>query len=349
MARHRNSTGSRRAWIRRRLLPILVVSVIATAALLVVEPDMGKQAIALLAAGARREAPAGPVGEITSLAGLLARKPEDLKDVDIALMNLLCAEGLPGAEKLDGPAIRRCLHTLDQWARRVKFETDRHLYRLRDPRYADHYNHSEGRLRMEMLVQTLQDDFNVHYNMERVRDPDFTNSKDLFIHGMINDPNGGTCVSMPVVYIAVGRRLGYPLKLVQTKGHLFARWDDPNGERINIEGTGKGGVGFYPDEHYRHWPAEWTDTEKKWARYLVSLSPEEELGQFLTSRGACLLDLGRTGEARLAYAHAYRFARDDATVAGRLLGTCRIEAALLVGARDPRELEASTGTQLKSK
>ena len=33
--------------------------------------------------------------------------------------------------------------------------------------------------------------------------------------------------------MAVGRRLGYPLKLVTTKGHLFVRWEGA-GERFNI-------------------------------------------------------------------------------------------------------------------
>ncbi len=40
---------------------------------------------------------------------------------------------------------------------------------------------------------------------------------------MIADDNGGTCVSMPVLYTAVARRLGYPVKLVLAKGHAFCR------------------------------------------------------------------------------------------------------------------------------
>ena len=32
----------------------------------------------------------------------------------------------------------------------------------------------------------------------------------------------GTCSSLPVLQVAVGRRLGYPLKLVTTKGHQQA-------------------------------------------------------------------------------------------------------------------------------
>ena len=89
--------------------------------------------------------------------------PAELEKVDIAEMNLLCAQGLPGAEKLD---VRKCLSMLDQWALRVKGETERHLYRLTDPGYkdhAEHYKHSEARFRAEWLVTVLQKDVGVHY------------------------------------------------------------------------------------------------------------------------------------------------------------------------------------------
>lgn len=42
-----------------------------------------------------------------------------------------------------------------------------------------------------------------------------------------------------MLYVAIGRRLGYPLKLVECKGHLFVRWEDAK-ERFNIEGTSRG-------------------------------------------------------------------------------------------------------------
>src|SRR4029077_1023599 len=46
-------------------------------------------------------APAAPFKQPRSLPELLAVKSEDLDKVDIALMNLLCAEGLRGSENLD--------------------------------------------------------------------------------------------------------------------------------------------------------------------------------------------------------------------------------------------------------
>jgi hypothetical protein len=52
-----------------------------------------------------------------TLAELLALPPDQLENVDIARIDLLCAEGLPGAESLD---VEQCLRTLDEWARYVK-------------------------------------------------------------------------------------------------------------------------------------------------------------------------------------------------------------------------------------
>lgn len=91
-----------------------------------------------------------------SLEDLLKMTPDHLARVDIARMNLLCATGLASADKLD---LDGCLARLDEWAAHVRYETKRHLYRAHDPRWADHYKHSENWLRAEMLAQVLQEDW----------------------------------------------------------------------------------------------------------------------------------------------------------------------------------------------
>ncbi len=224
---------------------------------------------------------------------------DELRRQDIALINLRCAEDLPGSEDVN---IQKCLATLDQWAQQVRFETERHLYRAHDPRYAKHYRNSEAYLRASMMIQVLQEDLGVKYNMERVRDIDFTKSRDLFIHGMIGHENGGTCVSMPVLYTAIGRRLGYPIYLTTAKAHLFCRWDDGK-EPFNIEGSGNG-FSTFDDDYYLQWPKPISEDEVKAGHYLKSLSPGEELAVFLSARGHCLEDNKRTAEARVCYAQA---------------------------------------------
>jgi hypothetical protein len=219
---------------------------------------------------------------------------------DIASLNALCASNLSGALDMDPKAV---LHKLDTWARSVKVETARHLYRAHDPRWAERYRNSESYLKVELLLQVLQEDCGVHYNRARINDPDFRNSKDLFIHGLVGSDNGGTCVSMPVLYVAIGRRLGYPVYLVLAKRHVFCRWDDGKGERFNFDGAGEG-IAFHPDEFYRTWPAPISDDEVARGEYLKNLTPAEELAVFLATRGHVLYDTGRFAEAHQAYAAA---------------------------------------------
>jgi len=104
-----------------------------------------------------------PAHNPKSLEELLAIPPADLPFCDIARLNLICALGLPGTETLD---IDRCIHTVDKWTNRVEFETRRHLYRAKDPRFAARYGGSKAKLSAEMLSQVLQEDCGVKIQPE---------------------------------------------------------------------------------------------------------------------------------------------------------------------------------------
>jgi len=220
----------------------------------------------------------------------LVRMPEEeLAKLDIAEVNLRCACGLPGAEGID---IEKMRQTLDQWAAFIQHETDRHMYQFhRDP--AD-FRNSEGYFRILVMITALQRDLKVHYNPQRINDPYGRDSRDLFIHGLVNG-HGGTCASMPALYVAIGRRLGYPLKLVGAQAHLFARWDDPQtGERFNIEGSY--GFADHSDDYYREWPRPISDIDMATGRFR-SFTPRAALAGFLGSRAACLEANDREAEA----------------------------------------------------
>ncbi len=110
---------------------------------------------------------------------------------------------------------------------------------------------------------------------------------------------------MPVLYAAVGRRLGYPIKLVSTfterAGHRFARWDDPGGECFNIEATSEG-LMIPPDEHYQELlPKEVSPEIAADAEYLQSRTPVMDLADFITARGLRWLEKERYREAIDSY------------------------------------------------
>ena len=176
-----------------------------------------------------------------------------LPKFDIAQVNLVCAQGLPGAEDLNP---QEYLNTLDKWAEWIRLETDRCRHQFdRDLKY---YYDSLPYYKILMLVTVLQLDIGVGYNMDLVNSGimyDFqstrfnTDSKDVFVHGLLSSHRKGSCSSMPVLVIAIRRRLGYPLKLVRAKGHLFTRWEAA-GDRFNIETSGQG-LAVYSDSRYR--------------------------------------------------------------------------------------------------
>jgi len=179
----------------------------------------------------------------------------------------------------------------------------------------------------DYLVQQwgLQQDFRVSYNPERIQSPDFSDASDLFLNGLLTGKRQGTCVSMPVLYVAVGRRLGYPLKLVSSKAHLFARWESPDDkERFNIEATNQG-LNCFPDDYYHTWPVTLTDDEINRGEYLKSLNPAEELAVFLSTRGHCLEAAGRLAEAQVAYAHAHALAPSSSVYLAFLAGAVKKE------------------------
>ena len=240
---------------------------------------------------------------------LLSLKANDLGDVDIARMNLLCAEGLPGSENLN---VEEHLNMLDQWAQHIKTETDRNYHRFQeDPA---HFYNSEAFYKMLMLAVVLYEDYGVRYNPKLITSPDatvtddgfFTDSRDILIHGLTGPQHLGTCSSMPVLYIALGRRLGYPMKLAKAKGHLFMRWDSPV-EKFDMDATGKG-LDKYDDEFYKQWPFPLSEVDIQEEDYLKSLSAKEELSVFLSIRGACQTDNDQLGDALASFSLAYKFA-----------------------------------------
>lgn len=182
---------------------------------------------------------------------LYAMSEAELPTYDIAELSLLAARGLPGADDLH---VERYLSVLNLWARRIQTQTNKHggVFRS-DP---GKFDNSEGFWRMLALTATLRDEFNIRYNMERIEKEDWSDSRDGLIHGLLGPNRTGTCSSLPVLLVAIGRRLGYPLFLVCTIGHLFVRWSSADkNERFNVEFNGDG-MSRHPDQYYREWPAK---------------------------------------------------------------------------------------------
>jgi hypothetical protein len=275
------------------------------------------------------EAPAKtvPFKQPRSLADLLAINPDDLDKVDVAVMNLLCAQGLRGSENLD---VQQCLDTLDAWARHVGRETQRNFHHFAES--PEEFKNALAYYRMGMLGTILAEDLRIQYNpdLEQVANDAikthalekwnrfFTDSGDIFIHGLISRKHYGTCSSMPFLYVSLGRRLGYPVSIAARKNHLYLRYDEGNGEHLNIEATENRGFSTPSDEEFRtSWP-QMTEEQIRGMGWLRPLSNKEVMAICLLNRSSCLRSVGRYEEANGALDLAAGY-HPDTTLARRVL------------------------------
>lgn len=225
---------------------------------------------------------------------VFAIKPEDVSAYDMAELNLLCGSQLEGTHDIN---IAECLKQLDKLVEMVRAETERNWGRWQ--RNPAEYENSEAHYRMGMLITVIREDYKCKYNpdlidlerpkLQNENIPDsvfFADASNVFLQGLLSGEKMGTCASMPVLYTAVARRLGYPVFLVASKGHLFCRWESDN-ERRNFEDTGQG-ITCNPDDYYKKFPRFISDDELAQGYYLKNLTPQQELAGFLLTRSACL-------------------------------------------------------------
>jgi len=227
---------------------------------------------------------------------------DELGAYDIAAVNLACSVGLPGAEGIDVPG---CFSKLDEWADGVRDITN-NLIETQFAKKAHLYGGSLPLYRVVKMVQTLKTVFKVRYDPTKVNatpdDPfDF---HEHFLHGPIQGP-GGTCFTFPILYAAVGRRLGYPIRLAYNREHVFNRWDDPTtGTRFNFDGTGPD-VSSQPDDHYRQWPEPLTPEVEEKGGFLRTQTPRGELSMFVSRRAAHWETVGNYRRAASAHVLAF--------------------------------------------
>ena len=125
-----------------------------------------------------------------------------------------------------------------------------------------------------------------------------------FLNGIL-DTRQGTCYAIPLLYIAVAQRLGYPLYPVLAPDHIFVRYVDPAFTEQNVETTSGGK--YFPDQYY----IEAFAVSKKGMKsgsYLRALTYRQFLGQMLV---VSAVTHGRNGESLKAIAYLEKAAQLD--------------------------------------
>lgn len=213
-------------------------------------------------------------------------------------MNLVVARGLPGLESLD---IAKYSRIVDEWAQGLAAAN-----RAAEPFAKDEPTYRVGRefwMAGGMAVALAGPRFGIRYTSEGL-DPG--RPEQQFVHGLI-DTKTGTCATMRVLYMAIGHRLGWPIKAVVSRDHMWARWDDGRppgrgGTRFNLEATNaksEGSMGSFnslSDEEYRRWLGTSLEAIESGSDF-SSLTPRQTLGVFLQGRAACWAVGGRWDRA----------------------------------------------------
>lgn len=249
--------------------------------------------------------------------------------LDPAELSLLCTRGLSGAQRVDAT---RCLAALEQWTEFVRVETAR---RLASPAPREHSTGDrlgvagDSRRKAQTLLQGLRDvlgpdrrpaslesgTLEAAVATGRPLDP-----QDLFLCGVLGSADLShrpTSVLLPWLYLAVGRRLGYPLRLAAQEGRLLLRWEGQDEQftidwqqswseppfvapelRFRLEQPGRPPFSPSPGQ-----PPLTTSP-------LHLLTADDELAVLLDARGACLESHGQNREALVAYAQAHRLSPD---------------------------------------
>jgi len=280
------------------------------------------------ASAANQTAKADAFVQPKTLAELLALPPDQLEKVDIGRIDLLCAEGLPGAEDLD---VEKCIETLDGWARYVKTETDKNYHRFVE--HPEKFKNSSGRYQMGVMAAALSEDLRVQYNPAREKEllengfltnrtvygeaerSFFSDSSDVFLHGLLSQRRYGTCASLPYLYVAVGRRLGYPVSIAGAHMHSYVYYDEGGGKHFNVEATENRAFVTPSDESYMRpaWGAPSSPEYYEKRGLLRPMSNKEAMGHILAERAAVFRSAGRHDEEAKTWATAARYFPDTPT------------------------------------
>ncbi|MBN2021004.1 MAG: tetratricopeptide repeat protein [Sedimentisphaerales bacterium] len=202
---------------------------------------------------------------VYSIEQVLRLPPEE---IDVGIAALIISESW--SEVVAG---RRYQQQLDDWA-----------YEIRDLLKVKKIPVGMGAI---PVINTYLYDELKFKTIDRADDP-----HDLFLHTVM-DRRRGYCLSLSIVYLAIGERLGLPLYGVVAPGHFFVRYDDGQ-TRFNIEATHQG-VSPTDDYYIKTFNVPAGDT-----LYMTNLNKLQTLGCFCNNLGNVYKEVANYDQAMQA-------------------------------------------------
>jgi Transglutaminase-like superfamily len=176
------------------------------------------------------------------LEGLLCGKD---REIDLALANWLIAADVPEFATVTKEAYLRDLDRMTDSVRNDMAEMRASGWRGADPQ-----DPASGCRMFCNAIIRLRFEYCEEFRHENLTLAQFKglhgDANNTFLAGLVRTRRG-SCVSMPLVYLVIGRRLNLPVHLVTIGRHYFIRWEEP-GYRVNIEPTIVERVCVTPDD-----------------------------------------------------------------------------------------------------
>lgn len=200
----------------------------------------------------------------------ILKQPEDKIDVGVSALTF-AKEIYPDID------IEKYSSKMDTLANRIKT-------------YSKGTKNPDLRIRWMNTVMLLHEKFKGTRNLSTARQ-----SEKYYLNRVL-DNKQGNCSSVPLLYIAIGQRLGWPLHLVHVPDHSFVRYVDSNLKEQNIEPTSNGG--YVSNEKYIH-DFKVSKQGIKSGAYLQNLTVRELLGEFAAINGVTFGRKNKTDQSIL--------------------------------------------------
>lgn len=124
--------------------------------------------------------------------------------------------------------------------------------------------------------------------------------ENFFINGLL-DSRRGQCITLPMLYMVIAQRLGYPVYAVMAPEHKFVRFVDPLLKEQNIELSG--GAGYSSDAEYA-FRLNISEQAIRNGAYLRTLTKRQYLGVLLQQNAIVFSKRGNIDKAIIYFEKA---------------------------------------------
>ena len=167
------------------------------------------------------------------------------EDIDLAQANWLIAADIPQFRDMTREAYFAQLDAMTEQVRKDMAMMQKSGWRGADP--TDPASHCRAFCSaMIRLRFAYAEEFRQEQLTPALMKTMYLDANNTFLTGLVRTRRG-SCVSMPLIYLVIGQRLGLPVHLVAIGKHYFIRWEDPR-YRMNIETTIVDKVSVTPDD-----------------------------------------------------------------------------------------------------